>query len=188
MVAVNIGGRIRALRLENKTTLKDLATRCGVTSSLLSQIEKSKASPSLSTLSKIAFELQTTVGALVDGEHNDKFVESHLVVRAKNRKRLDDSDSHLTLWSLSEQMPFKLMQPMVFTFDGLSEDTGFRYKHFGQEFILILSGKLCVIYGKEEIFLEEGDSLYFDSSIDHVFLNAFNGTTEVISVNSPSNF
>ena len=183
-----IGQRIKKLRLINDLTLKQLAERCGVTSSLLSQIEKEKASPSLSTLSKLATELHTTVGALVDGEKVSKTIEPYMIVRVKDRKRLDDNDDHLTMWSLSEQLPFKHMEPMIFTFHGLSKDTEFRYKHFGQEFILILSGKLCVKYGNEEFHLEKGDSLYFDSSIDHIFLNAYEGTTELVSVNSPSSF
>jgi len=183
-----IGQRIKKFRLTNGFTLKQLAGSCGVTSSLLSQIEKGKASPSLSTLSKLAQKLNTTVGAIVDGEDDIQSIESHMIVKARDRKRLDDNDVHLTMWSLSEQLPFKLMQPMIFTFQGFSEDTGFRYKHFGQEFILLLSGKLCVKYGNETFYLEEGDSFYFDSSIDHVFLNAYEGTTEVVSINSPSSF
>ncbi|PKL11344.1 MAG: MerR family transcriptional regulator, partial [Spirochaetae bacterium HGW-Spirochaetae-8] len=55
-----IGLRIKKHRLIEGITLKELASRCNVTSSLLSQIEKGKASPSLSTLRKIAVELQTT--------------------------------------------------------------------------------------------------------------------------------
>lgn len=183
-----IGQRIKKLRVSMGITLKKLAERCGVTSSLLSQIEKGKASPSLSTLSKLATELNTTVGAFVDGEKPGSAEISHMVVRAHDRKGLIDEDMHLTMWSLSEQAPFKLMEPMIFAFQGLSEDTGFRYKHFGHEFILILKGKLCVKYGKDEFQLKEGDSMYFNSSVDHVFLNAFEGVTELVSVNSPASF
>jgi transcriptional regulator with XRE-family HTH domain len=183
-----IGLRIKKHRLIEGITLKELASRCNVTSSLLSQIEKGKASPSLSTLRKIAVELQTTVGNFFDGDEGTKAEVAHMVVRAQQRKRLDDNDANVTMWSLSEQLPFKLMQPMVFTFHGIKADSGFRYQHFGQEFIVVLSGELIVKHGIETYHLKTGDSMYFDSSIPHVFLNAHEGTTELISVNSPPSF
>jgi len=183
-----IGLRIKKHRLLEGITLKELATRCGVTSSLLSQIEKGKASPSLSTLRKIAVELQTTVGNFFDGEEGKEAEVMHMVMRAEQRKRLDDNDANVTMWSLSDQLPFKLMQPMVFTFHGIRADSGFRYQHFGQEFIVVLSGELIVKHGIDTYQLNTGDSMYFDSSIPHVFLNAHEGTTEIISVNSPPSF
>jgi transcriptional regulator with XRE-family HTH domain len=184
----SIGKLIKKHRAACGITLKELAERCNVTSSLLSQIEKGKASPSLSTISKIANELHTTVGALVDGDDKDEPMESHMVVRTSDRKRLDDNDANVTMWSLSEQMPFKHMQPMIFTFHGVSTDTGYRYRHFGQEFVLILKGHVIIKHGDETYDLSEGDSMYFDSSIEHVFLNAHEGVTELVSVNSPSSF
>ena len=66
---------LRGIRIKKKREamgflVKDLSAQIGVTSSLISQIEKGKAYPSIVTLKKIAVALQTTVGELI-GEHEN---------------------------------------------------------------------------------------------------------------------
>ena len=51
---VNVGLRIKNIRIEKNLLLKEVADRCGVSSSLLSQIEKGTANPSLNTIKAIA--------------------------------------------------------------------------------------------------------------------------------------
>ena len=175
-------------RLECGITLKTLAERCDVTSSMLSQIEKGKASPSLSTLSKIVAVLNTTIGAVVDGEVQKSQKTEHLITRLQDRKKLDDNDADLTMCVLTEQSPYKLMQPMLFSFHTKGKDNGFRYQHFGQEFVLVLTGSIEVILGDQRYLLEAGDSMYFNSSTPHLFLNTSDGLSEALSIDSPPNF
>jgi transcriptional regulator with XRE-family HTH domain len=65
---MNIGARIKALRLQKSLTLPQLAENADVAVGLLSQLEKaddSEANPNLQTLRKIAKALKTTVGDLL---------------------------------------------------------------------------------------------------------------------------
>ena len=81
-----------------------------------------------------------------------------------------------------------MMEPMVFRYMKTSDLTDMRYKHVGDEFALVLRGRLKVILDDEEYLLDFGDSIYFNSGIPHIFLNANTGETEVLSVNTPPNF
>ncbi len=51
---INVGGRIKKIRVGKKMTIDDLAGRCDLSKSYVSQIENSKVSPSLRSLEKIA--------------------------------------------------------------------------------------------------------------------------------------
>jgi transcriptional regulator with XRE-family HTH domain len=185
----DIGKRLRSRRLECNMTMKELAEKCKVTSSLISQIENGKIHPSLSTLSKITRELDYTVGQVVDGEQPSKAQLNHSsIVRFKNRKALDDPNLDLTMYILSEQVPFKMMETLIFTFHKETKDNGFRFQHFGQEFALVLKGSIKIILGKEQYHLSKGDSIYFESSIPHIFINTQEKTTEVLSINTPQSF
>ena len=66
-----MGKRIKAKREELGLQMKELSIKIGVTSSLISQIEKGKAFPSIVTLKKVAEALSTTVGELI-GENENK--------------------------------------------------------------------------------------------------------------------
>ena len=59
---MKIGGKIKDLRTRQKTTLKELAKRTGLTASFLSQLERDLVLPSVSSLEKLAQALNTNVG------------------------------------------------------------------------------------------------------------------------------
>jgi len=66
-----MGKRIKRKRESLGFTIKELSGKISVTSSLISQIERGKAFPSIVTLKKISEALQTTVGELI-GENEGK--------------------------------------------------------------------------------------------------------------------
>ena len=54
---IDIGIKIKEIRIKKGILIKDLAKKCGISSSMLSQIEKGNANPSLNTIKSIAKEL-----------------------------------------------------------------------------------------------------------------------------------
>src|ERR1051325_2806148 len=60
----DVGRRIRALRMQRRLTLNDVAAKSGITQSALSQIEREQASPTVGTLKAIASALSVTIGDL----------------------------------------------------------------------------------------------------------------------------
>ena len=181
----NLGAGIQVLRKRCHLTLKVLAEKIGVTSSFLSQVEKGKASPSLATLKRIADALDTTVSFLV--AEPDKAKQSP-VLRQSARSVVEDPSNNLVTQVLTSPQSWKMMEPMLFTFTRSSLPTSVRYRHVGDEFALVLKGRLKVVLNEENHILGEGDSIYFSSGIPHVFMNATEGETEVLSINTPPNF
>mgnify|MGYP000041943461 CR=1 FL=1 len=55
---INVGITIKNIRKAKKLLLKDVALKCGISSSMLSQIEKGNANPSLNTIKSIAQVLE----------------------------------------------------------------------------------------------------------------------------------
>lgn len=68
---VNIGITIKKIRNEKKMLLKDVAEKANISSSMLSQIEKGNANPSLNTLKTIAYVLEVPLFKFfIEPEHS----------------------------------------------------------------------------------------------------------------------
>jgi len=180
-----VGINIKQLRAKRDVTLRELAKDSGVSSSFLSQVEKGKASPSLSTLKSIADALETTIGSLVGEDFNQK---DKLVTREKDRKSLDQAGQGIQMYLLSEQNPYKQMEPLLFKLSRNSSSGESVYSHYGQEFVLVLKGELEMMLGDKSYFLKKGDSIYFNSSTPHSFKNLKKGDTEALWVVTPPSF
>lgn len=180
---------IKERRKKLGITLKQLAELAGVSSSYLSQVETGKVMPSMLSLKRIADALHTTIGVLV-GE--DRMESDAIVIRRNERKKLHDYETSMLVQFLTYPQPDKLMEPMIMHLKELSENEEkvkkIRYQHFGQEFVLVLKGRIQLFVGNEEYVLEEGDNAYFNCGIPHAFWNINEGVSEVLSINAPPSF
>lgn len=168
--------RLQALRTEKGLTLEALAALSGFTKGYLSRIENGNKAPPIASLARIARAL---------GQELSYFFLDDVASAAS---RLDDSRvSVVHKWerkpvtrggtafgydyvSLAHKRAHKLMDPFVFTFPA-SVDVDRYFRHSGEEFIYVLSGKVLfevVLNGVTRAYtLEAGDSIYFDSSLPH---------------------
>jgi transcriptional regulator with XRE-family HTH domain len=181
----DIGLNIKKRREQMGLTLRELALNVGVSASFLSQVECGKVSPSLATLKKIVGALNTTVGAII-GEKRD--INDGPVVRVGERKTIEGMVNKMMIDFLTSSHPDKMMEPMIFRFSESGNFSDTMYQHFGQEFVLVLKGKIEIVLGNERYVLEEGDSIYFNSGVPHAFWNAHSGISEALSINTPPNF
>lgn len=180
-----VGINIKRLRDEKGITLRELAKTLKVSASFLSQIETGKAAPSLSTLKNISDSLQTTVGALI-GE-TDK-PSDNPVIKEGQRKSVKDIGKGVRMYLLTSPDSNKQMEPLLFKLEKGASSGDSMYKHFGQEFVLVIKGSLEVVLNETRYVLETGDSMYFNSSVPHFFKNLQNGTTEALWVVTPPTF
>jgi transcriptional regulator with XRE-family HTH domain len=164
-----IGDRIKKRREYLNVPSNDLANAIGVSSSLISQIERAKAFPSILTLMKIADELQTTVGELI-GEY-ESLVENPLL-KVEDRKFVKKNDQGARLYLLSHHDPKKEMDTFMIEFSKNGDSSNIMTsKNPRQEFCYVLKGIIKVKLNTKEYKLEEGDSFYFNSSQYHLFFN-----------------
>jgi len=165
MDELRIVRKIRQLRLQNKLTLQKVAERAGFTKSYLSMVESGKKSPPIATLSKIARALGVDVAAFFE----QKKPEDHITFVKKGKGKLvvgDETVFGYRYESLAPTKRRKRMEPFISSdIPGVKGEDWF--DHEGEEFIYLLEGKMKFLYGNKEYVLEEGDCIYFDSSIPH---------------------
>jgi len=178
-----IGAKIRALRQAKKLGLVQLGEHTGLSPGMLSKIERGALYPTLPTLLRIA--LVFGVGL----EHF--FVEDRpvfTVVRRKDRVRLPDQPQAEQPSYLFESLDFPVADRKIEAF--LAEfppgsEPAPPHQHEGAELIYIIKGQLAVGIEGDEAVLDEGDALYFDSSVPHTYRREGQGACSAVVVVAP---
>lgn len=172
---MRIGQRIRRLRREAKKTLLEVATEAKLSVGFLSQVERHLTGISISSLVNVAKALNVPLGALID------------------QPRQAQPDSHAgRRESYAVDRTSQWYERLSTTFDGSQLNAlkvrmmeGYRSEwvaHGGDEFVYVLSGRICYTIGKKDYPLSPGDSLHFDARKRHRVANVGDGPAEVIAV------
>jgi transcriptional regulator with XRE-family HTH domain len=180
-----VGANIRRIRKEHNYSIRDFAEKVGVSASFISQVEIGKISPSLSKLKDIADALNTTVGLLI-GELGER--DHFPVVKKNERRHTDHLGTGIDVYLLSTPDPFKQMEPILIKMDPDASSGDKQYQHYGQEFILVLKGKMKLSLNNSDYILNKGDSIYFNSNVPHSFVNINNKETEALWIVTPPSF
>jgi transcriptional regulator with XRE-family HTH domain len=176
---MELGEKLKAVRMEKNMTLEEVAKKSSLTKSFISQIELNKTSPSITSLMRVASALEIR---LTDLFREDSPVEDVLVKKEK-RDSYYNTKTKLTIELLSTRFPDQKMEPIYFHGEGRAETDAIT--RVGQEFVYILKGKIKLIIDQKVYVAEEGDTLYFDSSIPHSWENPSTETVEGIWVGTP---
>jgi transcriptional regulator with XRE-family HTH domain len=163
-----IAKRIRAKRLAHNWTLDQLAKATGLSKGYLSQIENEDKTPTLGTLTKIAFGLDIEAVSLITGEETKWKQEKFSLVRAEERQPITHAGA--APGSVYESFSFKksnrLMDSYVVT---VSKQFNPRpLMHEGQELAFILDGTNEFYYDGHTYIAQAGDAMYFDSDRPHM--------------------
>jgi transcriptional regulator with XRE-family HTH domain len=174
-----LGPRLRLARSERRLSVRELARRVGCSASLVSQIERGACVPSVGVLYSLAAELSHSLDYLVFGA--DSRVAAPvapavsaapcIVQRADGRKIID----------LASGVRWERLTPgadamtdfleVVYSPGGHSTDERRPLRHEGREYGVVISGTLQANVGFESYELGPGDSIAFDSSTPHEYLN-----------------
>ncbi|TQR21217.1 helix-turn-helix domain-containing protein [Psychrobacillus vulpis] len=161
-----VGKRIRYLRKSQGLTSEELAKLAGISQSMISQIERGQVSPSLETLWKLSHSLQVPVFSFFEMEESN-IVKISRAKETKVVKRVRPNVSYELLSpSSGKQMSFfkMVVEP------GEDLNAPLMY-HVGEECGIMLKGSLRIEVEGEIHIINEGDSVYFDSSLPHRFMN-----------------
>jgi transcriptional regulator with XRE-family HTH domain len=165
IVEAEIGKRINAFRAQKRITLEQLAKQTGFTKGYLSKVEKSEKSPPVSTLGIIARALGVTISALL-GEEASR--SSFCLVRRDERPLIarDGSAFGYSYEAMAYKYPNKIMEPFLLTLP-VKPKKRTLYQHEGEEILFVIQGTMKFLHGNEEYVVNEGDCIYFDSSLPH---------------------
>lgn len=178
-----IGERIRKRREYLEISMNNLSKGIGITSSMLSQIENGKASPSLHTIKHIADYLNTSVGTLI-GE-NDTFA-ANPVITWEDRKFVKRNETGASLYLMAHYSPMQMMEIYMVELEpnGNSIDL-LDNRRNGQEYCFVVSGKVSVQLIEKAYDLETNGSIYFYSHAFEHFQNASAEKTNLLWIISP---
>jgi len=163
----HIGAVIREQRSTNHLTINEVAELAGISSGMLSRIERGDVSASLDTLERLA----TALGMPMSLFFRDYDVPegcAQLVKKGKGMQviRRGTKKGHAYQLLAYEQGPAKSFEPFLITMDDASEVFP-SFQHQGTEFIYVLKGKIEYRHGSNTYVLQPGDSLMFSGEVPH---------------------
>lgn len=167
-VHLQLCDRVRDLRRKKGWTLEQLSSACGVSRSMLSQIERNQANPTLGVAYRIAQAFGMSIGSLVDQPSASSSID---VIRSDDRTYQYRSDQHVRIRTLS---PLHLEKDVEFY--ELTLKPGGTLKsapHFGgtREFLTVSQGQVRLISGDDSADLKVGDSAHYPADVPHVIEN-----------------
>jgi transcriptional regulator with XRE-family HTH domain len=184
---VQLGLRLREHRKARRLTLKDLSGRSGVALSTLSKMELGQISVSYEKLAAVARALSLDVGQLLDARATPPAgTAAPVVVWSEAGGAPAYSSGNYDYRMLATGFPGKRMTPLhgriVARERGQFPDF---IRHPGQEFVTVLSGRVCIEFETGEI-VEVGrhESAYFDSGVGHIYLSLGRTDAQVLVVMS----
>ena len=181
---INVGLTIRNIRIQKNITLKDVASKCGISSSMLSQIEKGNANPSLNTIKMIAQVLEVPIFKFF--LENDSPQNNLSILKKDDRKIIITKNLKYELLSPNVPTEIEFMK-MVLT--KLNSDSSSEPKaHKGEEIAILLRGKVKLTTKFSECILEQGDSVHIPAQEPHRWINLIDEESVVIFAVTPPEF
>jgi transcriptional regulator with XRE-family HTH domain len=184
MVDYNIVTKLKKLRLAKKLTLQSLAREIGFSPALISQIENNNVSPPIATLSKLAKFFNVKMSSFfIENDEEPRFE----IIRKDNRKTVsrvisrEGKDHGYFFESFSFKKQDKKMEPFLITLNEKMQDDN-TYSHEGESFLFVLNGTFGLLLDDRQIILEEGDSVYFNTSLEHRFHSKDGSKVRVLEV------
>jgi transcriptional regulator with XRE-family HTH domain len=165
-VSVNIGERLRELREIRNISMRSLATKSGLSANALSMIERGRASPSVSTLYKLADALGVSI-TLFFGEDAER--KQVVFLKADERPRV--SFTRGVFEGLGGEHFAGRVEPFVLTLESNANSGPRNMTHTGHEFVFCLRGKLEYQVERKFFELSAGDSLLFAANLKHRWKN-----------------
>lgn len=165
--------------------MRELAAKVDLSASFLSQIEQGKASPSIENLKKIANYLEVKVSYLIE-EEDEALSSFH--IKKEDRRYVESIDSKTTIALLTSSKIEKNMEPIMYEIKPGGESGRGFFNHNGEEFVYIIEGSLDIYIEDQVTTLNEGDSFYFKSSLNHRFKNSGKKLTKALWVVTPPTF
>ncbi len=161
-----VGQGVRILRQRKGWTLEELSSRCGLSISFLSQVERGLSSLSIPSLHSICEALEVPITHFLA----TTTMNGPLVVRAgepHNRVRI--GDPQVTYDLLSSSIPGRILEALIAEYPP-------HYRpllgtHEGEEFGYVLEGEVTLQIEENQETLISGDSFHILSSQPHTIQN-----------------
>ena len=177
---MDIGKKLKDLRLQNGLTLNDLASRSELTKGFLSQVEHNLTTPSIPTLEDILEALGTNLSEFFREEEEKKIVFS------APDFFVDEQEDYKIEWVIPNAQKNE-MEPILLTIYPHKKSKEMS-AHHGEEFGYVLKGSVTLVRGNKKYKLRAQETFYLDGSKGHYLYNHSNSEAKVLWVTTPPMF
>lgn len=181
---LQLGKRVKEIRLSHNLTLEEASRRTGLARSTLSKIENEQISPTFQAVQKLANGLNIDIPQLFATAKESRCAGRRDITRA------GEGRMHPTPTYEHEMLAGQLTNKQMLPYRSIVRSRSFDdypswVRHDGEEFLLVLSGKVR-FYTEfyEPVDLEAGDSSYYDGGMGHALVSISEEDAEVLWVTS----
>ena len=174
IIAINL----RKLRTERNLTLGQLSKISGISKAMLSDIEKGGSNPTINTIWKIANGLNVPYTKLMEGIEKEA-----TVIRKSETVSQSGETEHYRVYCYFQSTPVRNFELFYVELDANSANASIGHSEKAQEYLYIIQGELVLHTETGDYTLHEGDSLVFDSSIGHTYINGCDTLLTFICIN-----
>ena len=179
-----LGPLLRAIRNSRHLTIKEVASKAGVSSSLLSQIERNRISPSLDTL----LQLLEVYGVPPNKFFKDYETMTRVEIVRKDQRKIYKRKGfkYETLCGESQAKGSHSFNAFFLELAPGQKRGDTDDGHLGRELGIVIAGRAQLIYGGEAYEVQAGDTLSFFSQIPHVIKNVSDQTFQAYWIVTPA--
>lgn len=199
-----IGSKIKSLRKNRGLTLEELGKKSNLSKTYISQIEnKDQTNPSVSVLKKITDAFNVPLMSLFDSNFEKKKVleeenlkneyitnkkdKEVIVIKSNERKILSYAHADWRIELLSPDLNRKIELILTVAPPGTTSGPE-KFNHEGEECGIILEGSVVFKVNGNDYLLKEGDSIYFNSTLEHSWRVVGDKTLKKIWAITPPSF
>ena len=180
---MEIGSKIKRLRVRLGLTQEELAARTELTKGFISQLERDITSPSIATLMDILEALGTNVSEFFSDREDDGV----MVYAADDMFIKSDEEAGVSIRWLVTNAQRNALEPILVTLaPGASTEAD--DPHEGEEFGYVLSGTISLVCGDQKHRVRRGDAFYFRPTGVHYLTNTGKSEGKVLWVSTPPSF
>lgn len=182
-----VGAKLRQARKARQLTLQQVAQRSGLAVSTVSKAERGRIALSYEKVLQLghALDIDMTRLFMPTGAQLDPDESDHPVVvkdRFEDVQRYETAQYEYSV--LCGAFPGKKMQPIIARINAREAcDFSETIRHPGQEFVVVLSGRVRIVFENgETVELGRHETAYFDSGVGHVYVSLSRQPARVVSV------
>jgi len=185
--SATIGEKIKEIRTSKNMTLKQLSEHTGLSTGLLSQLERGISAIAVDSLENISAALGVNLSSFFDSqpaESDGPIVYSFAHKYNQIAPKIFETVLNHDIGTFDMLPRLTQLMPQANTEDEEIE----MYNHEGEEFIYVLEGTVTLLLDEVKHVLNPGDCVQFKSEINHNWMNHTNKVVKLLTINIPSPF
>ena len=180
---MDIGEKLRQLRLQRGLTQEDMADRCELSKGFISQVERNLASPSIATLTDMLECLGSSLSQFFSEAKDEKTVFAPQDMFVKE----DPESLRGSITWLVPDAQKNAMEPILMEIGPGGESAPLSPSE-GEEFGYVLSGSVTLVVGGKKTRVKTGGSFCLHPQDTHYLINTGKTRAKVLWVATPPSF